>query len=75
MICFIHGFPYGLTTQKTGRMAASLGSSSIDATALRAGAFIRNNRFIRLVISGTSGHPFCKPSCPEKIIKDGTFGA
>lgn len=51
-------------------MTASPASRSIDATALGAGAFNGNNRFIRLVISGTSGHPFCKPSQPEKTIKE-----
>jgi hypothetical protein len=46
-----------------------VGFPSIDVTALWAGAFIGNNRFIRLVISGTSDHPFCKPSPPKKIDK------
>jgi hypothetical protein len=62
MICFIHGFPYGLTTQSDPRNEAFIGFPAIAAAVLRTGAFIGDNRFIRLVISGTSAHPFCKPS-------------
>jgi hypothetical protein len=52
MICFIHGSPYGLTTQKDPAVNASLPLFPGDAAAvLRTGPTVMvNNRFIRLVI-------------------------
>jgi hypothetical protein len=66
MICLVHGFPYWLTTQNNLRMKSCLASRFIAASAPLVWAGIGNNRFIRLVSSGTSKGPVCKPTRRKK---------